>query len=105
MQVEQIQLQYVILLQQYMTNQPTKPNQPFDLRKPNHTQPSAEQTQPLNLAKPNLDLEDRVEDEEMVEEEDRVGQEGKGSVRFVKMLMVPALLRQIVDITRDRRLI
>ena len=56
------------------------------------------QTQPLNLAKPNKDGMAGNEDVQ----EDRMEQ---GNSLFVKFLMIPSLLREILEITKDRLLI
>ena len=75
-------MKFVILLQQYISTTGARPSQ----------------TQPLNLAKPNKDGMAGNEDVQ----EDRMEQ---GNSLFVKFLMIPSLLREILEITKERLLI
>ena len=71
----------------------------------NLDQPPPEQTQPLNLAKPSREQKELAG---FVDAEENVRPDEKretGCLRFIKMLMVPALLRQILELTRHRLLL
>ena len=88
------------MLQQYLSS---GGGEPVMAAKGN--QPPPEQTQPLNLAKPSPEQKELAG---LVEEEENVRRDEKreaGGLRFIKLLMVPALLRQILELTRNRLLL